>query len=54
MTKKNIDFYCSDDLKYFIDMFMNAPNIETVKRVKVVIDGLLEAMIIRREEKESK
>lgn len=50
MAKKNIDLYCAQDLKFFVDMFMNAPDIETAKRVKVVLDGLLEAMIMRKEE----
>lgn len=53
MTKKNIDLYNTDDLKYLVDQFMESKDIETAKRLRLVLVNILDSIVERMKEKNS-
>ena len=52
MTKKNIDLYNANDLKYLVDQFMESNDIETAERLRLILVNILDSIIERKKEKD--
>lgn len=51
MTKKNIDFYSTEDLKILVEQFMVTTDIETTQRLRLVLISILDSIVEHRIEK---